>query len=320
MNRFIKCPPLTSVDLQELWSPDIINPREPHSPKTNNSTKEKTTSVIEGKAIAKDIKSQIADEINGMKSKRSDSDTFVDLKLKACDRVGIASFKAELPEDCTEDELLGVISDFNLNPSVHGVIVQLPLPKHLSEEKVMSAVSAEKDVDGFHPLHIGNLAIRGRDPLFIPCAARCCIELLLRYDVQIMGKKAVVIGRSKIVGLPISLLLQRYNATVTVIHAFTKNPERLTREADIVVADAGIPNLVRGHWLKEGAFVIDMGTNSIKDANCPHGYHLVGDVCFKEAITKVSAITPVPGGVGPITISMLLTNTLDSAKRMYKFS
>ncbi|KAE8076992.1 hypothetical protein FH972_015604 [Carpinus fangiana] len=208
----------------------------------------------------------------------------------------------------------------NEDPSVHGIIVQLPLPQHLDEEKIMTVVSPEKDVDGFHPLNMGNLAMRGREPLFIPCASKGCIELLLRLGVEIVGKKSVVIGRSKIVGLPTSFLLQRHHATVSTVHAFTKNPEQITSQADIVITDVGIPNIVRGHWLKPGAVVIDMGTNLVKDPNSRHGFRVTGDVCFEEAIKVVSAITPVPGGVGPVTISMLLSNTLDSAKRAFGFS
>ncbi|KAK0590538.1 hypothetical protein LWI29_028532 [Acer saccharum] len=251
--------------------------------------------------------------------KRRDSHTFIRIKLKACDEVGIATLIEELPENCTEHQLLNVVSGFNENPLVHGIIVQLPLPQHLDEEKIIDSVSPEKDVDGFHPLNMGNLAMRGREPLFIPCASKGCIELLLRSGVEIMGKKVAVIGRSKIVGLPTSLLLQRHHATVSTVHAFTTNPEKITREADIVVSDVGIPNIVRGNWLKPGAFVIDMGTNRIKDPSSRNGYRVTGDVCFKEATKVVSAITPVPGGIGPITISMLLSNTLDSAKRAFIF-
>ncbi|KAF9617695.1 hypothetical protein IFM89_038195 [Coptis chinensis] len=187
-------------------------------------------------------------------------------------------------------------------------------------EKILSVVSLDKDVDGFHPLNIGNLAMRGREPLFVPCTPKGCIELLLRSNVEIMGKNAVVIGRSNIVGLPTSLLLQRHHATVTTVHAFSKNPDTVTREADIVVSAAGVANLVRGSWLKPGAVVIDVGTNPVEDPNSEHGYTLTGDVCYEEAVRVVSAITPVPGGVGPMTVAMLLSNTLDSAKKAYRFT
>ncbi|KAL6221487.1 hypothetical protein ACLB2K_004883 [Fragaria x ananassa] len=164
---------------------------------------------------------------------------------------------------------------------------------------------------------MGNLAMRGREPLFIPCAPKACIELLLRYGVEIIGKNAVVIGRSKIVGLSTSLLLQRHHATVSTLHSFTKSPEEITRRADVVISDVGTPNLVQPDWLKPGAVVVDMGTNPVKDPSSRHGFRITGDVCHTEAIKVVSAITPVPGGVGPVVISMLLSNTLDSAKRAY---
>ncbi|GMG98263.1 hypothetical protein Nepgr_000103 [Nepenthes gracilis] len=302
-------------------------------PSSASQTVTRTASVIYGKSIAATIKSQIVREIRQMKvvtgnhpglavvlvGERRESHSFVRIKMKACDEVGIASLTKELPSDCTEDEVLDVVSSLNKDPSVHGIIVQLPLSKHLDEERILSVVSPEKDVDGFHPLNMGNLAMKGREPLFIPCAAKGCIDLLLRSGVEIVGKKAVVIGRSKIVGLPTSLLLQRHHATVSVVHAFTKNPQDLTREADIVITDVGLPNFVRGSWLKPGAVVIDTGTNAVKDPNSKHGFHLTGDVCYEEAVRVASAITPVPGGLGPVAISMLLSNILDSAKRAYGF-
>jgi len=217
------------------------------------------------------------------------------------------------------DEVCEALLSINRNPSVHGILVQLPLPQHLDEEKILNLVNLEKDVDGFHPLNMGNLAMRGREPLFIPCTPKGCIELLVRSGVDIMGKKAVVIGRSNIVGLPASLLLQRHHATVSTVHALTNNPEQITREADIVVTAAGVPNLVRGTWLKPGAVVIDVGTYPIEDPTSEHGYRLIGDVCYEEAVMVASAITPVPGGVGPMTIAMLLFNTLNSAKRAFNF-
>ncbi|GJT01756.1 bifunctional protein FolD 1, mitochondrial-like protein isoform X1 [Tanacetum coccineum] len=197
----------------------------------------------------------------------------------------------------------------------------------MNEEKIINAVNVEKDVDGFHPINMGNLAMTGRSPLFIPCASRGCIEVLHRYGVEIIGKKAVeklgfdpIIGRSKITGLPTSLLLERHHATVCVVHAFTKNPEQITSEADILVSDVGVPNLVRGHWLKPGVVVIDMGSTLVKDSNSSHGSRVTGDVCYEEAMLKASAITPVPGGIGPVTISMLLSNTVEAAKRAYQWT
>ncbi|OIT39893.1 PREDICTED: bifunctional protein FolD 2-like [Nicotiana attenuata] len=329
----LRFPPLTPVDLPDIWIPrhdtSIAKTCSPHL-KTNSICQ--TARVLEGKPIANDINSRIAAEICEMKNTigktpglgvilvggRKDSQSFVHIKMKACMKVGIAPFTVELPEDCTEAELFDAVSSFNENPLIHGVVVQLPLPKHLDEEKIISYVSPEKDVDGFHPTNVGNLAMRGREPSFIPCASKSCIELLLRNDVEIKGKNVVVVGRSKLGGLPTSLLMQRHHATVTTVHAFTGNPEQVTCGADILVSDIGVPNMIRGHWLKPGVIVVDMGANSVEDTGSLRGHRLIGDVCYEEAIVKASAITPVPGGVGPITISMLLSNTVDAAKRTYR--
>ncbi|XP_004499610.1 bifunctional protein FolD 2-like [Cicer arietinum] len=316
--------------------PDVWVPKENTSPHTllqenfQWTNDGRSAAILEGKTIAKHIKMEVTDEISRMKSEigkfpklavvlvgdRRDSHTFIHIKLKACDKVGIETVVSQLPENCTENELLDVVSSFNDDQDVHGIVVQLPLPQHLDEERIMNIVNPEKDVDGFHPLNIGNLAIRGRKPFFIPCASKSCIELLLSHGVEIRGKRVVIIGRSKIAGLPTSLLLQRHHATVSLVHSYTTKPEEITAEADIVVADVGIPNVVRGNWIKKGAVVIDLGTNQVKDPNS-QVFRLTGDVCFEEAVKVASAITPVPGGVGPVTISMLLSNTLDSAKRAF---
>ncbi|KAF8397076.1 hypothetical protein HHK36_018714 [Tetracentron sinense] len=328
-----KSPPLLALDIPDIWTLHSTTNHGPPPPPANNSN-EQTAAIIDGKSIAEEIRSGITGEVSRMKDaigkvpglavilvgQRRDSQTYVRNKIKACEEVGITSLMAKLPEDSTEDEVLNVVSCFNENPSVNGILVQLPLPQHMDEEKILNVVRLEKDVDGFHPLNMGNLAMRGREPLFVPCTPKGCIELLLRSGVEITGKKAVVIGRSNIVGLPTSLLLQRHHATVSIVHAFTKNPEQITREADIVVSAVGLPNIVRGNWLKPGAVVIDVGTNPVEDPSSEHGYRLTGDVCYNEAVRVASAITPVPGGVGPMTIAMLLSNTLDSAKRAYRFT
>ncbi|XP_057536386.1 bifunctional protein FolD 2-like [Amaranthus tricolor] len=315
-------------DLPDVWPSDTCSQPSPKLHFDGPSAK-----IIDGKSIAAVIKSQVASEVSRMKDmvgkhpglavvlvgERNDSHSFVRTKMKACDEVGISSSMVELHADCTEDEVLHVVSNLNRDPSLHGVLVQLPLPKHLNEEKILNVINPEKDVDGFHPFNMGSLAMKGREPFFVPCGAKSCIDLLLRTGVEMVGKNAVVIGRSKIVGLPVSLLLQRHHATVSIVHSFTKNPQNLTREADIIITDVGVPNMIRGNWLKQGAVVIDAGTNAVKDPNRKHGFHLTGDVCFEEAVRVASAITPVPGGVGPVTISMLLTNTFDSAKRAYGF-
>ena len=262
-------------------------------------------------------------------------------KKKACAECGIASFGTDLPATATEEEarraaravhahashaahasplitpcqVLAVVAQYNADPAVHGVLVQLPLPAHVNEERVLSAISLEKDVDGFHPVNIGRLAMRGRDPLFVPCTPKGAIQLLERSGIAIAGKRAVVIGRSNIVGMPAAMLLQRRDATVTVVHSRTPQPERLVREADIVIAAVGVPEFVKGDWLKPGAAVIDVGINPVPDASKKTGYRLVGDVAYAEALPVAGAITPVPGGVGPMTIAMLLQNTLEGAQR-----
>lgn len=297
-------------------------------------TTETSAKVIDGKLISKQIRDEITSEISRMKDAigvvpglavilvgtRKDSQTYVRNKKKACEAVGIMSDEVHLPEDCTEVEVLEHISNFNNDPSVHGILVQLPLPRHINEENVLNAVNIEKDVDGFHPLNIGRLAMRGREPLFVPCTPKGCIELLHRSGAEIKGKKAVVIGRSNIVGMPAALLLQRQNATVSIVHSHTKNPEEITRQADIVISAVGVANMVRGSWIKPGAVVIDVGINAVDDPESPRGYRLVGDVCYEEASKVASALTPVPGGVGPMTIAMLLSNTLTSAKRLHNFN
>ncbi|KAL4621871.1 hypothetical protein ACB092_06G259200 [Castanea dentata] len=305
----------------------------PSPPVSASVATETSAKVIDGKAIAKQIRDEITEEVSKMKNAigvtpglavilvgdRKDSATYVRNKKKACESVGINSFEVRLPEDCTEQEVLKFISDFNDDPSVHGILVQLPLPSHMNEQNILNAVSIEKDVDGFHPLNIGRLAMRGREPLFVPCTPKGCIELLHRYGIIIKGKKAVVIGRSNIVGMPAALLLQREDATISIVHSRTKNPEEFIREADIIISAVGQPNMVRGNWIKPGAVIIDVGINPVEDTKSPRGYRLVGDVCYEEACKVASAITPVPGGVGPMTIAMLLSNTLISAKRIHNF-
>lgn len=294
---------------------------------------EPSAKVIDGKSVAKQIREEISAEVSKMKDAtgvvpglavilvgdRKDSATYVRNKKKACESVGINSFEVHLAEDTSEEEVLKYISHYNDDPSVHGILVQLPLPSHMNEQKILNAVTIEKDVDGFHPLNIGRLAMRGRDPLFVPCTPKGCIELLHRYGVAIKGKRAVVIGRSNIVGMPAALLLQREDATVSIVHSRTNNPEEITRQADIIISAVGQPNMVKGSWIKPGAVIIDVGINPVEDASSPRGYRLVGDVCYEEACKIAAAVTPVPGGVGPMTIAMLLSNTLISAKRTHNF-
>ncbi|XP_027080338.1 bifunctional protein FolD 2 [Coffea eugenioides] len=294
------------------------------------SSSDHQATVIDGKAVAHTIRSEVADEVRQLSQKygkvpglavvivghRKDSQSYVSMKRKACAEVGIKSFDINLPEQVSEAELISKVHELNANPDVHGILVQLPLPKHVNEEKVLGEISLEKDVDGFHPLNIGKLAMKGREPLFLPCTPKGCLELLSRSGISIKGKKAVVVGRSNIVGLPVSLLLLKEDATVTIVHSHTKEPEKIIREADIVIAAAGQANMIQGSWIKSGAAVIDVGTNAVDDRTKKSGYRLVGDVDFKEASKVAGWITPVPGGVGPMTVAMLLKNTVDGAKRV----
>ncbi|XP_034692282.1 bifunctional protein FolD 2 [Vitis riparia] len=287
-------------------------------------------SIIDGKAIAQAIRSEIAEEVRHLSEKygkvpglavvivgnRKDSQSYVSMKRKACAEVGIKSFDVDLPEQVLESELIGKVHELNALPDVHGILVQLPLPKHINEEKVLSEISLEKDVDGFHPLNIGKLAMKGREPLFLPCTPKGCLELLSRSGISVKGKKAVVVGRSNIVGLPVALLLLKADATVTVVHSHTQDPESIIRDADIVIAAAGQAMMIKGSWIKPGAAVIDVGTNAVNDPSKKSGYRLVGDVDFQEACKVAGWVTPVPGGVGPMTVAMLLKNTLDGAKRV----
>lgn len=291
---------------------------------------EKKATLIDGKAIAQTIRSEIADEVRLLSDKygkvpglavvivgnRKDSQSYVNMKRKACAEVGIKSIDVDLPEQVSEPELIAKVHELNENPEVHGILVQLPLPKHINEEKILSEISIEKDVDGFHPLNIGKLAMKGREPLFQPCTPKGCLELLSRSGISVKGKKAVVVGRSNIVGLPVSLLLLKADATVSIVHSRTTDPENIIREADIVIAAAGQAMMIKGEWIKPGAAVIDVGTNAVDDPSKKAGYRLVGDVDFHEASKVAGWITPVPGGVGPMTVAMLLRNTVDGAKRV----
>ncbi|MCB0166188.1 MAG: bifunctional methylenetetrahydrofolate dehydrogenase/methenyltetrahydrofolate cyclohydrolase, partial [Anaerolineae bacterium] len=269
--------------------------------------------IIDGKAIAATIRSEIKAEVEAMQAQygqvpglatvlvgeRKDSQTYVRMKKKACAEVGIASFSHDLPADISQADLLKVVQDLNANPEVNGILVQLPLPDHIDEEEILSAVSLAKDVDGFHPINIGRLSMKRRDPLFVPCTPKGCIELLDRSGVEIEGRRAVVLGRSNIVGLPVAMLLLHRNATLTICHSRTQNLPQVVREADILIAAVGRAEMVKGDWIKPGAVVIDVGVNAVDDPAAAKGYRLVGDVAFNEAREVAAAITPVPGGVGP---------------------
>jgi methylenetetrahydrofolate dehydrogenase (NADP+) / methenyltetrahydrofolate cyclohydrolase len=243
--------------------------------------------------------------------------TYVSSKVKACEQVGFQSTLVKLPEDTSEEALLEKVKELNANADIDGYIVQLPLPKHIDEEKVLLAVDPKKDVDGFHPANFGRMALELES--FIPATPYGIMELLERYDIDTQGKHAIVIGRSHIVGRPISILLSQKgkyaNATVTLAHSRTSDLKNLVLQADIVVSALGIPNFVTADMIKPGAVVVDVGITRVSDAEAPKGYRIVGDVDFDQVAPKTSFITPVPGGVGPMTIAMLLKNTLLARER-----
>ena len=287
-----------------------------------------TAQLIDGKLIAQQVRDSVAAEVakrtaagkpipvlaTVLVGERVDSATYVASKGKACQDLGMGSVNHHLPADISQEDLEKVIRDLNADKSISGILVQLPLPSHLNEERVLQLISIEKDVDGFSPINIGRLAQKGREPLFVPCTPFGCIYLLEQAGVKIEGANAVVLGRSNIVGMPAALLLIGKNATVTVCHSRTKDLPAVVRQADILIAAIGKTEMVRGDWIKPGAAVIDVGINSKPDATKKSGYRLVGDVNFEEAREVAGFITPVPGGVGPMTIAMLMKNTLRAAQ------
>jgi methylenetetrahydrofolate dehydrogenase (NADP+)/methenyltetrahydrofolate cyclohydrolase len=244
------------------------------------------------------------------------SKTYIRMKRRACKELGIQSIHHALPAQIGQGEVEGLIRSLNENPSVSGILVQLPLPDHLDDEKILAGISLAKDVDGFHPINIGRLAQKGRKSLLNPCTPKGIVYLLEQELGDLSGKSAVVIGRSNIVGMPTALMLMKANATVTICHSHSKDIPAIAREADILVSAVGQVNLVRKNWIKPGAVVIDVGINRVDDAARKRGYRLVGDVNFDEACEVAGAVTPVPGGVGPMTIAMLMINTLLAAQNL----
>jgi len=287
-----------------------------------------TAQLIDGKAIAQKVREEVAAEVARRaaagKSKptlatvlvgdRPDSVAYVTSKGKACQELGMGSVSQHVPEDISQADLEELIKKLNDSKDVNGILVQLPLPAHLDEERILALINIEKDVDGFSPINIGRLAQKGREPLFVPCTPYGCIYLLEQVGVKIEGANAVVLGRSNIVGMPAALLLISRNATVTVCHSRTRDLPAVVRQADILIAAIGKVEMVRGDWIKPGAAIIDVGINSVPDASKKSGHRLVGDVKFDEAREVAGWITPVPGGVGPMTIAMLMRSTLRAAQ------
>ncbi|MEC7568188.1 MAG: bifunctional methylenetetrahydrofolate dehydrogenase/methenyltetrahydrofolate cyclohydrolase FolD [Bacteroidota bacterium] len=287
--------------------------------------------ILDGKKTSNDIKSELSVLVDELmkKGKRPPhlaavlvgndgaSLTYVGSKVRSCEKIGYQSTLIHLPETTSEDELLEQIHSLNNDKEIDGFIVQLPLPKHIDEEKVLMAVNPHKDVDGFHPTNFGKMALDMES--FIPATPYGIVELLDRYKIDISGKHAVVIGRSNIVGRPMSILLSRKsspgNATVTLTHSRTKNLETITKEADIIVSALGVPNFLTQDMIKEGAIIIDVGITRVPDDSKPKGYVITGDVDYENVKDKASYITPVPGGVGPMTIAMLLQNTYHAYTR-----
>ena len=284
--------------------------------------------LIDGKAIAAAVRQEVADEVAALEQKTGikptlavvlvgenpASQTYVGAKGKACIDAGMGSITHRLPATSTQEEVETLVRALNADPAVNGILVQLPLPKGMNERAVLDLISISKDVDGFHPMNIGELVMKGRTPQFVPCTPAGCIELLKRSGITIAGADAVVVGRSNIVGIPVAALLNNADATVTICHSRTKDLPARVRQADIVIAAIGKPEFVKGDWLKPGAAVIDVGINAVADASKKSGQRLVGDVAFEEACESAGWITPVPGGVGPMTIAMLLKNTVRAFK------
>ncbi|MCD0473752.1 bifunctional 5,10-methylene-tetrahydrofolate dehydrogenase/5,10-methylene-tetrahydrofolate cyclohydrolase [Flavobacterium sp. EDS] len=286
--------------------------------------------LLDGKKTAEDIKNEIAIEVQAIKDAGGKvphlaavivgndgaSLTYVGSKVRSCQQIGFDSTLVSLPETITEEELLAKIKELNEDDNLDGYIVQLPLPKHIDEQKILMAVDPDKDVDGFHPTNFGKMALEMET--FIPATPFGIMQLLERYKVETAGKHTVVIGRSHIVGRPMSILMSRKgnpgDSTVTLTHSRTKNIEEFTKNADIIITALGVPNYLKAHMVKDGVVVIDVGITRVEDATHPKGYVITGDVDFNEVSKKSSFITPVPGGVGPMTIAMLLKNTLQARK------
>ena len=289
-----------------------------------------TAQIIDGKQVAAEMRAELKEKVAELKSKGVTpglavvlvgedpaSKSYVTAKERACEEIGIYSDDNRLPAETSEEDLLALVDKLNKDPKINGILVQLPLPNHIGEDKILLAIDPAKDVDGFHPVNVGKMVV-GQDA-YLPCTPHGVIQLLLRNNVKLEGAEVVVVGRSNIVGKPVAnMLIQKAptgNATVTVCHTRTKNLVQHVKRADIIIAAAGWPNTITADMVKDGAVVIDVGVNRVEDATKKKGYRLVGDVDFEAVKEKVSLITPVPGGVGPMTITMLLYNTVQSAEK-----
>ncbi|MBQ2378811.1 MAG: bifunctional methylenetetrahydrofolate dehydrogenase/methenyltetrahydrofolate cyclohydrolase FolD [Akkermansia sp.] len=288
------------------------------------------TTLIDGKAVAAKIREGLAAEIAELKAQGKTpglavvlvgedpaSQVYVGSKVRACEELGIYSQKWELPADTTQEQLVELIHQLNADDRIHGILVQSPPPPHIDEEAVILNIDPRKDVDGFHPVNVAKLVLEDEEG-FVPCTPLGCMELLKAYDIPTAGKHAVVIGRSLIVGKPMANLLvsKKANATVTIAHSRTADLPAVCRTADIIVAAVGRPEMVKADYVKDGAVVIDVGINRIADETRPRGYRIVGDVDFEAVKDKCSAITPVPGGVGPMTIAILMANTVKACRQL----
>ena len=287
-----------------------------------------TANLIDGTAIAAKVREQVALDVAEMVKAglpppglaavlvgdNPASEVYVRMKRKACEKAGLESYGYTLSKDASQQEVENLVKKLNADPKVNGILVQLPLPSGLDEERVLNSISLEKDVDGFHPVNIGRLAQKGRESLFVPCTPDGCIHLIDQTGTVLRGANAVVLGRSNIVGMPVALLLVKRDATVTICHSRSKDLAAICRSADVLIAAVGRAEMVRGDWVKPGAVVIDVGINRVEDASEEKGYRLVGDVSFDEVKEVAGWLTPVPGGVGPMTIAMLLRNTVRAAK------
>lgn len=289
-----------------------------------------TPQIIDGKAVAAAVLEECKAEAAELKGKGivpglavvlvgedPASQVYVGSKVRKCGELGFYSRKIELPKETTQDELLSVVRELNADPLIHGILVQSPPPKHIDEEEIVRAIDPRKDVDGFHPENVAKLVLE--DPTgFVPCTPAGCIKLLEAAKIDTQGAEAVIIGRSMIVGKPMAMLLvsKLSNATVTIAHSRSKDLPAICRRADIIVAAVGRPDMVKADWVKPGAVVIDVGINRVEDASKKSGYRLTGDVDYADVSPRCSAITPVPGGVGPMTIAMLMKNTIKAARQL----